>query len=187
MKKAWKQLDLGGEGLQTLNAQYTRQMRRRSMAYAAMLLFPLGVHRWYLREPIGALAYLALSLAAIIGALTLGLTGFAAPAAAAGLFACFDLFWTDRRVVALNKSLRMSRFMRSGAAPPEHYRGRYPDDGLDEYLHTKENERAGHQPVSAEKPEAPETRRRIPSFNEQEALLRELARSDKGRKPGGKD
>ncbi len=40
MKQAWKQLDLGGEGLQTLNARYTRQMRRRPLAYSAMLLFP---------------------------------------------------------------------------------------------------------------------------------------------------
>jgi hypothetical protein len=188
MKQAWKQLDLGGEGLQTLNAQYTRQMRRRPLAYSAMLLFPLGAHRWYLHEPIGALAYLALTLAATAGALTLGLFGFAVPAIAALLFAAFDLLWVDRRVSALNKSLRMSQFMRPGTAPPKNYRGRYPDDGLDEYLRIKERERAGHQPVADDEgQERPATRPRTPSFNEQEALLRELTRSDKGRKPRDTD
>ena len=189
MKKAWKQLDLGGEGLQTLNAQYTRQMRRLPLAYAAMLLFPLGAHRWYLREPYGALAYLALTLAAITGAFTLGTPGFAVPAVAGVLFAAFDLRWVERRVLALNKSLRMSQFMRPGAAPPENYRGRYADadDGLEEYVRIKERERAGHQPVADGGREAPNSRSRAPSFSEQEALLRELARSDKGRKPRDKD
>ncbi|MEJ2479681.1 MAG: TM2 domain-containing protein [Acidihalobacter sp.] len=189
MKKAWKQLDLGGEGLQTLNAQYTRHMRRLPLAYAAMLLFPLGAHRWYLREPYGALAYLALTLAAITGAFTLGTPGFAVPAIAGLLFAAFDLLWVERRVLALNKSLRMRQFMRPGAAPPENYRGRYADadDELEDYVHIKERERAGHQPAASDNQEAPNRRPRTPSFSEQEALLRELARSDKGRKPRDKD
>jgi hypothetical protein len=187
MKKAWKQLNLGGEGLQTLNAEYTRHMRRVPPAYAAMLLFPLGAHRWYLREPYGALGYLALTLAAIAGALTLGMAGFALPAVAELLFAAFDLFWIERRVLALNKSLRMRQFLRPGTTPPENYRGRYPDDGLDEYMRLKERERAGHQPAADEKQNTGTSHARAPSFNEQEALLRELTRSDKGRKPHVKD
>lgn len=187
MKQAWKQLDLGGEGLQTLNAQYTRHMRRLPRAYAAMLLFPLGAHRWYLHETYGALSYVALTLAAIAGALTLGPPGFAAPAVAELLFAAFDLRWVERRVLALNKSLRMRQFMRPGTAPPENYRGRYPDEGLDEYVRVKERERAGHQPAADDAQQPGERPARAPSFNEQEALLRELARSGKGRKPRDKD
>lgn len=180
MSKAWKQLDLGGEGLQSLNASYTRRMRRRPAAYATMLLFPLGAHRWYLKEPLGAMIYLGLTVAAIAGRFLLGWPGFVIAAAAEVLFALFDLFWIERRVTSLNKQLRMSQFMRPGTAPPEDYRGRYPDEGIDEYIHLKEQERAGHQPAS---PDAEAERPRAPSFNEQEALLRELARSNKGRKP----
>ena len=179
MKKAWQEIDLGGDGLQTLNARYTRLMRRRKVAYGAWLLFPLGAHRWYLKEPAGALAYSTLTAAAVGLGLGFGTLGFAVPAGLELAFAAFDLFWIERRRVALNKTLRMQQFMRPGAAPPRNYRGRYTDQdaGLDEYLALKERERAGHQPPQADAEAQPT--RRAPSFNEQEALLRELSQRKK--------
>ncbi len=181
MKKAWQALDLGGDGLQALNARYTKLMRRRPVAYGALLMFPLGAHRWYLKEPVGAISYIGLSAASVALGLAFGPIGFAIPAAAEVLFASADLFWIDRRVTAMNKALRMQQFMRPGNEPPKNYHGRYPDAGLDEYIKLKENERAGHQPVERQ-PTGKEKPARAPSFNEQEALLRELTR----RKPDAK-
>ncbi|APZ43911.1 hypothetical protein [Acidihalobacter ferrooxydans] len=181
MKKAWKQLDLDGAGLQALNAHYTQQMRRRPVAYAAMLLFPLGVHRWYLREPRGALAYLGLTAASIAGGLVFGRPGFAIPAVIELAWAMFDLYWVEQRVIALNKQLRMQQFMRPGTEPPKDYRGRYSDDedGLDAYLKVKERERAGHQPADQSADPPQKVRPNMPSFAEQEAMLRDLTRKNK--------
>ena len=119
MSKAWKHLDLGGGGLQQANLQLARSMRRRPVAYAWLLLFPLGAHRWYLREPIGAAAYPALS----------ALAAFWWPAAIAmPAFAAFDLWWIDRRVTALNKRIRMQAFLRDAPGPPEGFAERFAKD-----------------------------------------------------------
>ncbi|MFN2350076.1 MAG: TM2 domain-containing protein, partial [Thioalkalivibrio sp.] len=50
---------------------------------------------------------------------------------------------------------------------------------LDDYVRIKESERAGHQPVGGSVNDAGKPR--VPSFNEQETMLRELARTNKGR------
>lgn len=98
MSRSWKRSDLGGEGVQAVNLRLARILRRRPVAYLLWLAFPLGAHRWYLREPYGALAYCLLSLVAF----------FAAPLAFGVVaFALFDLWWIDRRVTSLNKRLRM--------------------------------------------------------------------------------
>lgn len=104
MKRSWKRLDLEGGGLQAANLRLARTLRRRGVAYALWLAFPLGAHRWYLKEPWGALAYCGLSAAAAF---------LPALAAAAAAFALFDLWWIDRRVTALNKRLRMQAFLGS--------------------------------------------------------------------------
>ena len=182
MGKAWQKLNLDGGGLQAVNALLAQQMRSRPRAYAAWILFPLGLHRFYLAEPRGGWAFVALSL---FVAATLWLAPawwWLLPLAVLLGLAIHDLFWIDRRVVSLNKELRMQLFLRKGKTPPRDYRGRYPDEpdagsvtrDLDAYQALKEQERAGHAPVET-RPDAP-ARKRQPSFNEQEAMLRELAK-----------
>jgi TM2 domain-containing membrane protein YozV len=188
MSDAWKQLDLGGAGLQTVNARITSQMRRHRVAYPLAILFPLGAHRFYLGSVGGGLAYLALT------AVALGLWFWAAawmaliPLGLELAFLVFDLFWMDRYIVRFNKELRMAQFMRKGSKPPRNYRGRYTDEtDLDGYLQEKEQERAGHQPVDFEALSEFGQKQHIPSLNEQEVMLRELARHRKGGASGGED
>lgn len=186
MPEAWKGLDLGGEGLQSLNLRLSREMRRRPLAYALALGFPLGLHRLYLKSPAGAALYWVLSTAAVAAWLWLGGAWAAGAALAELALLAFDLVWIDRRVVAYNKALRMRRYLRAGARPPAGYRGRYTEqDELADYLREKAGERAGHQPVDFKALEgAPRDARRPPSFAEQEAMLRELARAKKGKGEG---
>lgn len=184
MRDAWKQLDLEGEGLQSLNLRYSRNMRRPRRAYALMLLFPFGLHRWYLKAPLGALAYPV--LCALIPGLWWWQGEWMAlvPALVLLLYLVWDLFWTPRRCVALNKTLRMHQFMRPGTRPPAGYRGRYVDETLEDYVQLKERERAGHpvaEPEASEDHPAAEAQPPA-SFNQQEAMLQELIRSHKGRR-----
>ena len=180
--KAWRKLDLSGDGLQTLNARYTRLMRRKPLAYAAWLLFPVGAHRWYLHEPYGAVAYLGLSTSATAGWFLQGWAGVIFPAIVVFIFALYDLYWIDQRIVSQNKTLRIRQFLRPNAAPPPNYRGRYLDDELEEYLHINERERAGHQPADSDDTRGKSATKPIPSLNEQETRLRELACAGKGRR-----
>jgi len=119
MSKAWKHLDLEGGGLQQANLKLARTLRKRKVAYSLLLLFPAGAHRWYLREPVGAAAYLALSAA----------TAFWWPAAVALIaFAAFDAWWIDRRVTSLNKRLRMQAYLRDAPGPPKGFPDRFAKD-----------------------------------------------------------
>lgn len=179
MSQAWKKLNLDGGGLQSMNARLTQQMKRPRIAYPLCALFPLGLHRFYLQEPVGGWAYVVLTLVAVTLAIGLDPLWALAPLALQLALLVHDLFWIDRRVVAYNKALRTQLFLRPGMSPSKDYRGRYTDDAdLDDYLREKESERAGHQPLdtgSGERSDAPA--RHIPSFSEQEAMLRELSRS----------
>jgi len=190
MSKAWKKLDLGGEGLQTANLRYNQAMRRPIRAYSLMVAFPLGLHRWYLHEPVGAIVYPLLSALTIGLGLSYSTLVIAGPLIPLAGLLVFDLFWVDRRCIKLNKTLRMQQFMRPGKTPPPGYRGRYPeDDSLEAYVRIKDQERAGHQPVDPDKAARNEsdTKSSPPSFNEQEAMLRELARTNKGRRKPDQD
>jgi TM2 domain-containing membrane protein YozV len=185
MGKAWQKLDLEGGGLQAVNALLARQMRSRPHAYLAWILFPLGLHRFYLAEPRGGWAFVALSLAVAVTAWLAPAWWWLAPLAVLLGLAIHDLFWIDRRVVSVNKELRMQLFLRKGKTPPRGYQGRYSDasdtgtvtSDLEAYQALKEQERAGHTPGEAGR-EVP-ARKRMPSFNEQEAMLRELAKRKK--------
>ena len=183
MSEAWKKLDLGGEGLQSVNARITRQMRRHRVAYPLAVLFPLGAHRFYLHSPAGGVAYLALSATAVLLWFYMAAWTAAIPLALSLGLLIFDLFWMDRHIVRFNKALRMQQFMQKGSksAPPKHYRGRYTDEtDLSGYIEEKESERAGHQPVDLKTLSEFGQKQHIPSFQEQEAMLRELARHRKG-------
>lgn len=103
MGASWKRSDLAGGGLQAVNLKLARVLRKRTVAYALWLAFPLGAHRWYLRERYGALAYLALTAAAWF---------FPWVAFGSAAFALFDLWWIDGRVTRLNKRLRMEVALR---------------------------------------------------------------------------
>ncbi len=178
MREAWRELDLQGGGLQTVNLLMTRHQRRRGRAYLAWLGFPLGLHRFYLQMPLAWL-YPLLSLTALVawwqagplggGLIALGLTGFAG----------YDLFTLERRVTEFNKRLRMALYLRQDAAPPPGYRGRYVDDDsetiLSGYLQQKEGEKAGHQEGAGQQGTTP-AGQKVFSFAEQEALLKEMNR-----------
>lgn len=187
MSEAWKKVDLGGGGLQSLNLELMRRLKRRPLAYMAWLAFPLGVHRLYLGERWGALVYVALTVLTVVLALGLGWVA-AAPAGAAIAFAIFDLFWIERRLPAVNKAIRKSVYLGHGADPPAQYRGRFADDEgyMDEYVKVKESERPDQGPSGGGRDERPS---RAPSFQEQEQMLREMQRRRKDRSDssGGSD
>jgi len=190
MSESWKKFDLEGAGLQRLNMELARSLRKRSVAYLLWVLFPVGAHRAYLGERLGSLAYVVLTALTLILALALNPTLALAPLAVEGGFALFDLFWIERRLVAVNKQVRMDLYLGAGAAPPAGYQGRYgsrerdPEEGAEEllqdYVQVKETERGGHAPVSHDAPGDDSPRRsRMPSFAEQERMLRELGKSRK--------
>ena len=179
MAKAWQKLDLEGGGLQTVNLHLRRTLRKRGIAYALWPLFALGAHRFYLRETRGALVYMGLSSAVIFTAWQFGQPYFWIELAPLLIFALFDLWWIDGAVTRTNKALRMATLLRTDAKPPTGYTGRFsdPPDTLNDYVKLKERERAGHP--SRESPPAAndaDAAARVPSFAEQEALLKELAR-----------
>jgi hypothetical protein len=113
-------------------------------------VFPLGLHRAYLDDPRGAWAYRIASLAAA-GAAFLDWRAASVIAALVLGAAAYDVYWVDRRVTALNKTIRKQVYLSQTAGPPPDFKGReISEDG------------------------AP--RARAPSFAEQERLLRQLAR-----------
>jgi hypothetical protein len=154
LSQAWKHIDLRGGGLQHANLQIVRQLKRRRTAYLLLLMFPLGLHRIYLRDRLGAWMFPISTLGVIAGyAFRLPMI---TPAllAVLSLLVLYDIRWIDRRVGQLNKRLRMETYMKYGDKPPPGYRGR--DFG---------NEAA--EPG------------RFPSFAEQEAMLKEMAKRGK--------
>jgi len=156
MRSAWRDLDLAGGGLQEANRELARSLRSRRIAYLLWLFFPLGAHRFYLAEPIGGLVYVAAS-ATLAAFHALGWTGAAvAPAALLVSLAAFDLWWTDRRVTALNKRLRMQAYLRPVPGAPPGFEGRLTDAG----------DAAASRPAS---------------FSEQERLLAEIERAKRDR------
>lgn len=177
MSEAWKNknFDLQGQGLQSANARLVALMKKRSTAYGLLLLFPSGLHRAYLNDKSGAWAYRLTAL------LIIALYLFNLKSVAALLFigltawALYDIRWLDDHIVKFNKALRMQVYMRQSSGAPKGYTGRYNDNTLDDYVKTKEQERAGHIPIEIAK--QAERVRRAPSFAEQEAMLRELAKS----------
>ena len=192
MGKAWRQLDLEGGGLQAVNAVLAAGMRSRPRVYAAWLLFPLGLHRFYLADRRGGAVFLLLSAATLLAVLVAPGHWWLLPLLPMLALAAYDLFRIEHRVVAFNKELRMRLFLRKGHRPPREYRGRYPEEDAESratedlaaYTAIKERERAGHAPAEGDRLTGkPEANRRAPSFNEQEALLRQLT-GKKGSKAG---
>ena len=177
MPDTWKHLNLQGQGLQSLNLRLVRQLRRPRVAYALMLLFPLGLHRAYLGDARGAWAWRLGCLAAAALLLWTRPWGLLVlPLLAIALLA--DALRIERRCAAYNRALRRRMYFSPGTEPPRGFRGRYGGDGADDLRDDPAKQR-GESPG----PHVPVTRStgsRAPSFNEQEALLKELARRPNG-------
>lgn len=149
---SWKQIDLAGGGLQSANIRLARLLKRRRIAYALLLLFPVGAHRLYLEDRRGALLYCLGSAAAI-----LSLSADAAPVAyAVGVAllarALLDVRWIDNALTRINKRLRIEVYMSQTAGAPADYQGRFAFNP------------AGNDSSNEE---------RVPSFSEQERQLRD--------------
>ncbi len=177
MTNAWKQWDFAGAGLQTVNLELTKRLRKRPLIYGLWVLFPLGLHAFYLRERGRGLLYLA-------GSLVLGASAALAPwpyvaglGAIMVIAALIDVATLDRRLTAYNKALRVALLLSPKATPPPGYQGRYTDEDRDisEYLAIKDQEQAGHSLKS----QPPPNKKRGKSFQEQEAALREFAERQK--------
>jgi len=170
MSKAWTKLDLEGGGLQSANLRLAALLRKRGTAYALLALFPLGLHRGYLHDRRGAWLFRAGSLLCVAAYLLdrPAIGGVLLAALAAG--ALYDLFRTEDLVARLNKQLRMQVYLGQTPGVPPGFKGHYSDDALDEYLKIKDQEHG--EPQSAPTLSRPS---RVPSFAEQEKLLRELA------------
>jgi hypothetical protein len=151
VSEAWRGLDLGGGGLQAANIRLAQALKRRSRAYGLLAVFPLGLHRAYLDDRRGAWLYRAASLVALASiAVDWRLAALVAALVAAALL--YDCFWIERRLVALNKTIRTRVYLSQAPGAPQGFKGQYTDDDA-----------AVHAPHA-------------PSFAEQERLLRELAK-----------
>lgn len=155
MSGKWRELDLGGGGLQAANLRLARTLRRRRVAWGLLLAFPLGLHRRYLGEPRSAIAFPALSAVAAAGGYA-GMTAVALGAllALAALLA-YDILTMERRIAACNKRQRMAVYLSGNAGAPAGFRGRFADTDTD--------------PTPAATPD------RMPTAADQETLLRHIA------------
>ncbi|MGA7985356.1 MAG: hypothetical protein WCA01_09295 [Burkholderiales bacterium] len=111
MSDAWKRFDLSGGGLQQANLRLAAALRRRRTAYLLWLAFPLGAHRAYLHDRVGAWAY-RLASAAALGLLLLDARAAAAVALLILAAALYDLARLDAHLTRLNKSIRMQVYLR---------------------------------------------------------------------------
>ncbi len=182
MTNAWKQWDFSGAGLQSLNLELTRRLRKPAVAFGLWAGFALGLHAFYLHERPRGLAYLAASLA--FGVLAL-LAPWQASAGFGALYlavAVADLATLERRLTAYNKAMRLDLSLRKGTTPPPGFRGRYTDQDVDirDYVAVKERERAGH--MTEPGPAAPGHGTQSKSFQEQEAALQAYAKRRKSLK-----
>ncbi|HKJ87335.1 MAG TPA: TM2 domain-containing protein [Gammaproteobacteria bacterium] len=126
MGKQWEAMDLKGGGLQQVQMAYKSMARTNPGAYLRWILFPLGLHRFYLKEPWGGIGYLAVSAAALVTQLVAGFPWLWLVPAVAALA---DLFWIPNRVVKINKELRLKTMM-SGAqrGAPRGFKGHYTEE-----------------------------------------------------------
>jgi hypothetical protein len=155
MAPSWKQRDLGGGGLQSANVRLARLLKRRRAAYALLLIFPLGAHRFYLEDRRGAVLY-CLGFVAVILSLLAGAVPVAGTLGAVLIGAALlDIRWIEKAVVRINKRLRIEVYMSQTPGAPAGYRGRFADD------------------ATGGGDAAPEAR--ASSFAEQERRLRESA------------
>ena len=174
MSEFWKNQNLDGNGLQTINQQYARLKRESTTAYLLCALFPLGAHQFYLKAPARGILFLILSLASAAAFFTSPLISTIIIGAELILLVV-DIKNTDRNVVGFNKNLKMNLSLQSNTAAPKNFKGRYHDDTpIDDYLSIKANEITAFETKKnrSGKP-------RVYSFDEQEKLLKEMNKKKK--------
>jgi hypothetical protein len=168
MSEAWKELDLGGGGLQQANLRLARLLRRRGVACALLLAFPLGLHRDYLHDRRGAWLFRLATASSIAAMLAGGLVPGGLIALGLVIAAAIDLARVDARVAAVNRRLRMQVYMSQTEGAPRGFRGHYTDEPQAGSAGSGDD--ASH---AAERPA---------SFAEQEKMLRHLAQA-RGKRP----
>ncbi len=130
MSDAWKDLDLAGGGLQSANIRLAALLRKRTVAYALLALFPLGLHRAYLQDRRGAWLYRAGTLIGVV-ALISGQTLLAGLILATGTaVVIYDLTQIDGEVTRLNKQLRTQVYLSQTDGAPRGFKGHYTDRSL---------------------------------------------------------
>lgn len=170
MNKRWTKFDLGGGGLQSANLRLTALLRKRGSAYALLALFPLGIHRDYLHDPRGAWLYRGVTTLAI-AAYLLGETMITAVGLAAlACGAIYDMVCLEHVIARINKQLRMQVYLHQAPGAPQDFKGRFFDERQHPDLQDK------GPPDDRKAPLSESGHPRMPSFAEQEQLLRELAR-----------
>lgn len=169
MNKRWTEFNLGGGGLQSANLQLAALLRKRSSAYALLALFPLGLHRDYLRDPRGAWLYRAGTGLAVASYLLGENMISAGVLAVLSVGAIIDMLRLEHVIVRVNKQLRMQVYLRQTPGAPSDFKGRFGDERQGDDL--RDNNQADVDQAQSESGHP-----RIPSFAEQEKLLREMAR-----------
>lgn len=172
--KTWERLDLQGGGLQDANIRLARRLKKPLAAYLLWCLFPLGAHAIYLGYPWRALVYTGASAATAILYLATGDALALLPLAAAFLLALYDLMRMRRWIIERNKQIRVGVYLSRTPGAPEGFKGRFDDDSLAEHPTEKERKTSPGIPLKAERRWS--TPGHAPSFAEQEATLRELAK-----------
>jgi hypothetical protein len=173
MSKRWTESDLGGGGLQSANIRLAALLRKRSTAYALLVLFPLGIHRDYLHDTRGAWLYrggTGLAIAAYLLGETMLSAGVLAVLAAGAIY---DMVRIEHMTARVNKRLRIKVYLRQASGAPADFKGRFTE----EQDHDPQDEQ---QTGFRQTPPGP-SRPRVPSFAEQEQLLRELASARAGK------
>jgi len=172
MSEYWKHQNLDGNGLQTINQQYSRLQKNIRTAYFLCALFPLGVHQFYLKSAGRGTLFLGLSVITII----LFAIPSISPIFASSLFLAeiallgIDILKMDDQVIHFNKNLKMRLSLQTNTSPPEDFRGRYRDETpIDDYVSIKNNEITAFE---TKKNGAGKSR--IFSFAEQEKLIKEM-------------
>lgn len=172
MSEAWKKLNLEGGGLQSANLRLAALLRKRRSTFALLALFPLGLHRDYLRDRRGAWLYRSATLlcasAYLAGHPLISLAGIAVLAACAA----YEAFRIDDAVAQVNKQLRMRVYLSQTPGTPAGFKGHYTDSGPADSPETREQVNPTHPP----QPAAIHQRNpRVASFTEQEKMLRDVA------------
>jgi len=170
MSDYWKYQDLQGDGLQTINQQYSRLKLDAGRAYLYCLLFPIGAHQFYLRQSNRVLLYIFLSTSALTCYFLIPLVMWLLVLIEIVILV-FDIKNIETLVANHNKQLKMNLSLQSDAAPPQDYKGRYTEEEapIDDYLEIKNKE------ITAfEKKKDPVKKSRVYSFSEQEKMLKQM-------------
>lgn len=183
MSDTWKKIDLEGGGVHAVNLEFVRRQKKQRTAYWLWLLYPIGGHRFYLNSPLGGALYALSTLLGLLLAMLVGPQGYVVFLAQA-LFALWDLRLIEIRIAQYNKDLRMALYLSNTKAPPQGYQGRYVDgveSPIADYTSIKEFEKPGVG--TAPKNTRPDAKKRYPSFNDQEAMLKELTKNKDKKSP----